>query len=417
MLCSINLQYFYLGDSIMFETIIREAASRFGLGDKAGPLVQMLLAYLTNKDTGGLAGFMSRLSGAGLGNIAQSWLGGGANAQPVNAAQLESMLGGQGGLLGSISSKLGIGGSAVTSALGFILPAIIGKLTPGGSVPTALPAEVMGAISGGKDWISGGAAAVAGTAAAGVAASKVVGSTMAGATGQLAGAGGAAVQSAGGGLMKWLPWIAAAIAGLFMLSYCNKGGGDAAKQAADAAKSATTATAGAAKSAADTTKAAADAAAKATADAAKAAADAVAKTTADAAKAAADAAAQTAGAGSAAGARVVAAMVDGMPALKVYFDSGKTAVASEFGDKSKAVMDFLKANASAKAIVSGFNDPTGNAVANAELSKNRAKNVAVALKAAGMSDDRVIMEKAANTTAGASVSNAEARRVEVTIRK
>jgi outer membrane protein OmpA-like peptidoglycan-associated protein len=81
------------------------------------------------------------------------------------------------------------------------------------------------------------------------------------------------------------------------------------------------------------------------------------------------------------------------------------------------VTDFLKANASAKAIVSGFNDPTGNAVANAELSKNRAKNVAVALKAAGMSDDRVIMEKAANTTAGASVSNAEARRVEVTIRK
>jgi uncharacterized protein YidB (DUF937 family)/outer membrane protein OmpA-like peptidoglycan-associated protein len=425
MLCLINSQYFYLGDSNMFETIIREAASRFGLGDKAGPLVQMLLAYLTNKDTGGLAGFMSKLSSAGLGNITQSWLGGGANAQPVNAAQLESMLGGQGGLLGSISSKLGIGGSTATSALGFILPAIIGKLTPGGSVPTSLPADVMGAISGGKDWISGGAAAVAGTAAAGVAASKVAGSTMAGAAGQLAGAGGAAAQSAGGGLMKWLPWIAAAIAGLFMLSYCNKGGGDAAKQAADAAKSATTATAGAAKSAADTAKAAADAAkasadaaAKATADAAKAAADAVAKTTADAAKAAADAAAaQTAGAGSAAGARVVAAMVDGMPALKVYFDSGKVAVASEFGDKSKAVMDFLKSNASAKAVVSGFNDPTGNAAANAELSKGRAKNVAAAIKAAGMSDDRIVLEKAADTTAGAAVSNAEARRVEVTIRK
>ena len=37
----------------MFDLIIREAASRFGLGDKAGPLVQMLLAYFTNKDTGG----------------------------------------------------------------------------------------------------------------------------------------------------------------------------------------------------------------------------------------------------------------------------------------------------------------------------------------------------------------------------
>jgi uncharacterized protein YidB (DUF937 family)/outer membrane protein OmpA-like peptidoglycan-associated protein len=388
----------------MFETIIREAASRFGLGDKAGPLVQMLLAYLTNKDTGGLAGFMSKLSSAGLGNMAQSWLGGGAGAQSINPAQLESALGGQGGLLSAVTSKLGIGGSTATSALGFILPAIIGKLTPGGTVPTALPADVMGAISGGKDWLSSG---VASTAAAGVAASKVVGSAASAGAGHMADAG----VAAGGGLMKWLPWIAAAIAGLFMLSYCNKGGGDAAKQVSDAAKSAATATAGTAKSATD-------AAAKATADAAKVAADAAAKATADAAKAAADAAAaQNAGAGAAVGARVVTAMVDGMPALKVYFDSGQTAVASEFGDKSKAVMDFLKSNASAKAVVSGFNDPTGNAAANAELSKNRAKNVAAALKAAGLGDDRVVMEKAANTTAGASVSNAEARRVEVSIRK
>ena len=49
----------------MFDLIIREAASRFGLGDKAGPLVQMLLAYLTNKDTGGLSGFIAKLTPGG----------------------------------------------------------------------------------------------------------------------------------------------------------------------------------------------------------------------------------------------------------------------------------------------------------------------------------------------------------------
>ena len=325
----------------MFDLIIREAASRFGLGDKAGPLVQMLLAYLTNKDTGGLSGFIAKLTSSGLGNVAQSWLGGGAGALPVSAAQIQSLMGGQTGLLSNITSKLGIGNSTAASALGFLLPMVIGKLTPGGTIPTPLSSEVMGFSTDG-----------------------------------------ATLSAAGGGLMKWLPWLAAGIAALFLLSYCNKGS-DAAKQAADGAKNA-----------AATATTSADSAAKATADAAaKAAAEAV-----------------------PAGSGLVAFTHDGAPALKVYFDSGKTAVASGFADTAKAMIDHLKANATSKAVVTGYNDPTGNAAANAELSKNRAKGVAAALKAAGIADDRVVLEKPADTT-GSALSNSEARRVEVTVRK
>lgn len=319
----------------MFDLIIREAASRFGLGDKAGPLVQMLLTYITNKDTGGIAGFMSKLTSGGLGNIAQSWLGGGAGAQAVSSSQIESLLGGQGGLLSSITSKLGIGGATASSALGFLLPMVIGKLTPGGTAPTSLSSEVMGFSTGGT--------------------------TLSAAT------------AAGGGLMKWLPWLAAGIAALFLLSYCNKGS-DAAKQAADGAKNAAA------------TKASADATAKVAAEVVPA------------------------------GSGLVAFTHDGAPALKVYFDSGKTAVAAGFADTAKAVVDHLKANATSKAVVTGFNDPTGNAAQNAELSKNRAKGVAAALKTAGIADDRVMLEKPADTS-GSTLSNSEARRVEVTIRK
>lgn len=385
----------------MFDPIIREAASRFGLGDKAGPLVQMLLAYLTNKDSGGLPGFISKLTSSGLGNVAQSWLGGGAGALPVSSAQIESLMGGQGGLISNITSKLGIGGSTATSALGFLLPMVIGKLTPGGTVPTSLSSDVMGFISGGNS-------------AATFATSKVVsdaGTASFGAT--QAAADSAAADSAvaeGGSLMKWLPWLAAAIAALFVLSYCNKGG-DMAKQNADNAKANATAAASApaAPAAAVEAKVApvtmspADAAAT-TANAAKAAA-----ATADAAKATAEAIPTGAG--------LVSYMANGMPALKVYFDTGKTEVAKEFSDKSNDIMAYLKDNAGAKAIISGYNDPTGNAAANAELSKNRVKGVAAALKAAGAADDRVVLEKPADTTTGATISNAEARRVEVTIRK
>jgi outer membrane protein OmpA-like peptidoglycan-associated protein/uncharacterized protein YidB (DUF937 family) len=367
----------------MFDLIIREAASRFGLGDKAGPLVQMLLAYLTNKDSGGLPGFISKLTSSGLGNVAQSWLGGGAGALPVSSSQIESLLGGQGGLLSNITSKLGIGGATASSALGFLLPMVIGKLTPGGTVPTSLSSDVMGFIAGGA------------SSAATVATSKVVGSAGTTASGAAPAAADTAV-AASGGLMKWLPWLAAGIAGLFLLSYCNKGG-DMAKQNADNAK----ATAAAA---------AVPAAAPAPVEAKVAA---VTMPPADAAAAAMKTAPETVPDGSG----VVSYMADGAPALKVYFDSGKVDVASEFGTKSNDLVEFLKANATAKAVVSGFNDPTGNAAANAELSKNRAKGVVAALKASGIADDRVVSEKPADPTAGAAKSNAEARRVEVTIRK
>lgn len=398
----------------MFDIIIKEAASRFGLGDKAGPLVQMLLAYITNKDTGGLSGLMTKFANNGLGDIAKSWLGGGTNALPASASQLEAVLGGSNGLIGTMASKLGLGGSVVTSALGYLLPAVIGKLTPGGTIPTSFGSDVLGFITGGASALTGAATGAAGAAAgavagaagaATVAASKVVG-TAGHAASAAANTSVKAVQATGGGLMKWLPWLAVAAAGLFALSYCNKGGVDANKQGANSAANTTTTATATAPAAATGAATSATTATPATTGTATASA-------ADAAKPAADAkAADTAPAGSG----LVAFTHDGAPALKVYFDTGKTEVAKGFAETGKTIIDHLKANSTTKAIVSGFNDPTGNAAANAELSKNRAKAVRAALVAAGLAEDRVMLEKPTDTV-GSALSNSEARRVEVTVRK
>lgn len=95
----------------MFDVLIREAGARFGLGDKALPVAQMLLAYMTNRDTGGLAGFLEKFKAAGLGPIIQSWLGGGPSAQPVSNSQVETVLGGSGctGGRGRASGRFGRG--------------------------------------------------------------------------------------------------------------------------------------------------------------------------------------------------------------------------------------------------------------------------------------------------------------------
>jgi outer membrane protein OmpA-like peptidoglycan-associated protein len=116
------------------------------------------------------------------------------------------------------------------------------------------------------------------------------------------------------------------------------------------------------------------------------------------------------------GSAVVAGTVNDMPSLKVYFETGKTDVAAEFAEKSKAFVEYLKTTPTAVAVISGFNDPTGDPVANKELAKNRAKAVQDALMAAGVPNDRTALEEPADTT-GTGVTNAASRRVDVVIRK
>ena len=116
------------------------------------------------------------------------------------------------------------------------------------------------------------------------------------------------------------------------------------------------------------------------------------------------------------GAAVVAAMVTGSPMLKVYFDSGKAEVSPEFKEKSVALLDHMNANPGVKAVISGFNDPTGDAAANARLSKSRAEAVQKKLVDAGIAKDRTLLEKPAETT-GTAATNAGSRRVDVMLRE
>ncbi len=97
--------------------------------------------------------------------------------------------------------------------------------------------------------------------------------------------------------------------------------------------------------------------------------------------------------------------------VKFYFASGKSEVAA---GGNEALTEVVKAVASGKkAVVSGFADATGDAVKNAELSKARAVAIRDALKALGVTDEKIEMKKPENITATG--SNAEARRVEVSI--
>ena len=114
------------------------------------------------------------------------------------------------------------------------------------------------------------------------------------------------------------------------------------------------------------------------------------------------------------GAGVAAGERNGKPMLTVYFDTGKSDVTADLAAASAKVKAFVAANTGTKLGVSGFNDPTGNAAANAELSKKRAQAVGKALEAAGIPAASIEMMKPTEST-DTNVDNNAARRVEVVV--
>ena len=102
-----------------------------------------------------------------------------------------------------------------------------------------------------------------------------------------------------------------------------------------------------------------------------------------------------------------------LPTVNVYFATGKAELPGDPAQGLAPVIAYLKANASAKATISGFHDATGDLVQNEELAKQRAMNVRDALKAAGIAEDRLELKKPEQTQGAG--TNAQARRVEVRV--
>jgi K(+)-stimulated pyrophosphate-energized sodium pump len=107
----------------------------------------------------------------------------------------------------------------------------------------------------------------------------------------------------------------------------------------------------------------------------------------------------------------VAAPVAPVPAAQLFFELDKFDPPADTTAKLAPIVAYLKANAGARAIISGYHDPSGNRAANEELAKNRAKAAREALKAAGIAEERVVMEKPLETTGTG--TNEQARRVDV----
>lgn len=147
----------------IFDSIISGAGEKFGLGNKSGALLAALLGLMTNRERGDFAGFLDLFRNAGLSDAVDSWITTGENT-PLSGEQVESALGE--GIIRQLADQAGTNTTNTSSALGYLIPNAVDRLTPDGEVPdeTSLLSRIGGYLSG-----LGGAAA-GGFGAAGAAA-------------------------------------------------------------------------------------------------------------------------------------------------------------------------------------------------------------------------------------------------------
>lgn len=100
------------------------------LGGGQNDLMKVVLGLIQNQE-GGLGGLLAKFNQAGLSRQAASWVSTGEN-MPLSGEQLQAALGS--GIVGDIASQLGMSGGDASNALANVLPGVIDKLTPQGSV-------------------------------------------------------------------------------------------------------------------------------------------------------------------------------------------------------------------------------------------------------------------------------------------
>ncbi|MDX1984877.1 MAG: OmpA family protein [Bryobacteraceae bacterium] len=118
-----------------FESLIRAAAQQFGAGSSGTvtTLLSALMQLFLNDREGGMTGLLDRFRKAGLGDAVSSWMGGRAT-EALSTADVERGMGPE--TLSRLGAQAGVSASSILPLLGFLLPKLIGMLTPGGQVPS-----------------------------------------------------------------------------------------------------------------------------------------------------------------------------------------------------------------------------------------------------------------------------------------
>ena len=116
----------------LLDTIAEKVKSvRPGTGQESG-LMDVVMDLVNNPETGGIQGLIKTFQDKGLGNIIASWISTGPNL-PISAEQIQSVFGNA--KIQAIAQQIGMDPQTASSGIANLLPTVIDKLTPNGTVP------------------------------------------------------------------------------------------------------------------------------------------------------------------------------------------------------------------------------------------------------------------------------------------
>ena len=104
----------------------------FGGDPQHKNLVSSVMDLVNSPQVGGLAGIVSKFESSGLSQLVQSWVSTGKNL-PATGQQIEQGLGLE--KITGLAQSLGLTPDVVKAKLAEILPRVIDKMTPNGTIP------------------------------------------------------------------------------------------------------------------------------------------------------------------------------------------------------------------------------------------------------------------------------------------
>lgn len=116
----------------LFDTMAGALGGALDAGSAHQGLAGEMLDMIGGAQGGGLASLVRTFEGHGLGSLIASWIATGRNL-PVTADQIASVLGP--GRVNQLAAKFDLAPGAVTSQLARLLPELVDRLTPHGSIP------------------------------------------------------------------------------------------------------------------------------------------------------------------------------------------------------------------------------------------------------------------------------------------
>jgi uncharacterized protein YidB (DUF937 family) len=103
-------------------------------GTNAPPGLVGSLMNMVNSRPGGLAGLVQQFENSGMKETVATWVGTGPN-KPISAEQIQQVLGNQ--KLQELAAQHGLNLQEISSHVAQILPQLVDKLTPNGTIPKA----------------------------------------------------------------------------------------------------------------------------------------------------------------------------------------------------------------------------------------------------------------------------------------